>query len=374
MHWVPGGVLAQTTGTTTPGANQTATAVDTPEGIAASGILDGVLPDWIPDVAIELVASLLVFILAYLAAKLIVRLFGRRLARRFDRPSLTRTAISGIRALVFGVAVLVVLRINGLDLGNIALSITVLSAVVGVILAPIVGSVISGVFLLADQPYEIGDMIQLDEAGKRGYVEDITLRYTKIFTLDNTFLVIPNGTIRDRDVYNFSAEDPRTRLSLPILVTYESDVPEAQRRIEEATRQVTGVIEGGPSIRIGASRYPAAPRCLIESFADHGVQLSLRFWVKKPYRIPAVRSTVQENVYEVFAADEALEFAYPHSHLVFDETSGDLSVDDARSRPGRPGGPARSRGNRDSRIRRSSRRDSPSQPPVRDDGDRDDEA
>jgi small-conductance mechanosensitive channel len=367
MLRLPGGVLAQTaTGTDAAPVTQTANATG-PDGIASSGVLAGLLPDWIPDVAIELTASLLVFVLAYLVSRLVVRLFGRRLARRFDRPSLTRTAISGIRALVFVAAALVVLRINGLDLGNIALSITVLSAVLGVILAPIVGSVISGVFLLADQPYEIGDMIQLDEAGKRGYVEDITLRYTKIFTLDNTFLVIPNGTIRDRDVYNFSAEDPRTRLSLPILVTYESDVPQAQRRIEEAARRVEGVIEGGPSIRIGASRYPAAPRCLIESFADHGVSLSLRFWVKKPYRIPAVRSTVQENIYEAFADDAALEFAYPHSHLVFDETSGALSVDDARPRPG-SGGRARSAGTRDSRIRRSARREPvPDRPASEDD-------
>jgi len=285
------------------------------------------LPEWLPIWVVELVASVVVFALAYVVAKLVVRLFGRRLARRFDRPSLTRTALSGLRAIVFVAALLVVLRINGLDLGNIALSVTVFSAVVGVILAPIVGSVISGVFLLADQPYEIGDMIQLDESGTRGFVEDITLRYTKIFTLDNTFLVIPNGTIRDRDVYNYSAEDPRTRLSLPVLVTYESDVTRAQRRIEEAARRVEGVIEGGPSIRIGASRYPAAPNCLVEQFADHGVALSLRFWVRVPYRIPAVRSAVQENVYEVFAADDDLEFAYPHSHLVFDETSGSLSVD-----------------------------------------------
>jgi len=317
----PDATVPAVDGTATPGGNVS-------QGPLAGDLgLGALLPEWLPIWVVELTASVVVFALAYVVARLAVRLFGRRLARRFDRPSLTRTALSGIRALVFVGALLVVLRINGLDLGNIALSVTVFSAVVGVILAPIVGSVISGVFLLADQPFEIGDMIQLDEDGKRGFVEDITLRYTKIFTLDNTFLVIPNGTIRDRDVYNFSAEDPRTRLSLPVLITYESDVGTAQRRIEEAARKVEGVIEGGPSIRIGAARYPAAPNCLIESFADNGIALTLRFWVRVPYRIPAVRSQVQENVDRVFAEDDDLEFAYPHSHLVFDETSGALSVD-----------------------------------------------
>ena len=284
-----------------------------------------VLPSWIPLWIVHVVESLIVLLVAWGASKLVIRLFGRRLAQRFERPSLTRTAIRGIRTTFFVAAMVVVLNIWGLALGDIALSVTVFSAVVGVILAPIVGSVISGLFLLADQPYEIGDMIQLDESGKRGYVEDITLRYTKIFTLDNTFLVIPNGTIRERDVYNFSAEDPRTRLSVEVLVTYESDVPEAQRRIEQAAREVEGVIEGGPSIRVGASRYQAAPDCLVSRFADSGVLLNLRFWVRTPYHIPTVRSTVQENVWAAIEEIDA-EFAYPHSHLFFDETSGDLDV------------------------------------------------
>ncbi len=300
---------------------------------ASDGFDPAWVPTWIPGWLPALVASLGVFVLAWLVARLIVRLVGRRLARRFQRPSLTRTALSGIRAAVFVVALLVALRLNGLDLGNIALSVTVFSAVVGVILAPIVGSVISGVFLLADQPYEIGDMIELDEAGRRGFVEDITLRYTKIFTLDNTFLVIPNGTIRERDVFNYSAEDPRTRVSLEVLVTYESDVPEAQRLIEEAARQVDGVIDGGPSIRIGSARYPAAPDCLISEFADHGVLLTMRYWVTEPYRLQTVRSAVHEQVYAALRASD-VEFAYPHSHLVFDETTGELGLS-VRNRSGR---------------------------------------
>jgi hypothetical protein len=228
---------------------------------------------------------------------------------------------------VFLFAFLVILRINGLNLGNIALSVTVFSAVMGVILAPIVGSVISGVFLLADQPYEIGDMIELagDGEAKRGFVEDITLRYTKIFTLDNTFLVIPNGNIRERDVYNYSAEDARIRRTLDVLVTYESDIAEAQRLLERSARKTDGIIEGGPRIRIGAARYPARPDCLIGTFGDHGVLLRLRYWLEEPYRLQTIRSNLQERV-RAAMEDADVEIAYLHSHLHFNETSGHLEV------------------------------------------------
>jgi small-conductance mechanosensitive channel len=153
----------------------------------------------------------------------------------------------------------------------------------------------------------------------------MTLRYTKVFTLDNTFLVVPNGNIRERDVYNYSAEDPRTRQTLDVLVTYESDISEARNLIERSARQVDDIIEGGPRIRIGGARYPAHPDCLIGTFGDHGVLLRLRYWVKEPYRLQTVKSKLQTNVWDALE-DADVEIAYPHSHLYFDDTSGELEV------------------------------------------------
>ena len=289
----------------------------------------GFVPDWVPDWGLELLATVVVIVLAWVTARLLIRLFGRRIARHLQRPSLTRVSLAGIRVGVYVFAILTIMRIYGLDLGSIALSVTVFSAVVGVILAPIVGSIISGIFLLADQPYEIGDLIELTDQEKRGFVEDITLRYTKIFTLENTFIVIPNGEMRQRDVINYSAEDRRVRLDLDILVTYESDISEARTLMETSARETEGVISGGPSIRVGGARYPATPTCQLADFADDGILLRLRFWIQEPHRIQTIQSRVQTNIWEAFE-DAPVEIAYPHSHLVFDETSGELQVEMTR--------------------------------------------
>jgi len=299
----------------------------------ATDSVQSVVPEWVPAWLIDAVLSIAVLLLAAGVARLMVKLFGRRLARHFERQSLTRVSLAGIRLGVYLFGLLVVLRINGLMLGDIALSVTVFSAVIGVILAPIVGSVISGVFLLADQPYEIGDMIELSDSGTRGFVEDITLRYTKIFTLDNTFLVVPNGEMRQRDVTNYSAEDTRIRATLDVLITYESDLPVARQSMEDSARAVDGVISGGPGIRIGSARYPAAPDCLIAEFADHGILLRLRYWINEPYRLQTIRSRVQTNVWEAFEGED-VEIAYPHSHLYFDETTGELPLSFAGSEVG----------------------------------------
>ncbi|MFC7059604.1 mechanosensitive ion channel family protein [Halovenus salina] len=300
-------------------------ANDTAIGGESGVTRPGIIPDGVPIWVLEVGYTVVVLMLASLVARLLVHLFSRRIAQHFERPSLTRVSLAAIRVGVYIFALLTILRIFGLDLGNIALSVTVFSAVLGVVLAPIVGSIISGVFLLADQPYEIGDMVELTDQGTRGYIEDITLRYTKIFTLDNTFLVVPNGEMRSRDVVNYSAEDTRVRLTLDVLLTYESELATAREKIQQSARAVDGVLSGGPGIRIGSARYPASPQCLIADFADDGILLRLRYWVQEPYRIPAIRSEVSANIWDAFEG-EAVEIAYPHSHLVFDETSGELQL------------------------------------------------
>ncbi|MFC5972845.1 mechanosensitive ion channel family protein [Halomarina salina] len=291
----------------------------------------------IPDEWARLILTLLVIALSWYAAQFLTKTFGRRIARRFRRPSVTRTVLRLMRGVVYVFGFLTILGIYNVKLGDITISLTVFSAVIGIVLAPIVGSYVQGLFVLADQPYEVGDMVELvgRDPPQRGFIEDVTLRYTKIFTFDNTFLVVPNGTMRERDVVNYSAEDPRSRLTLDVLVTYEGDLKEARELIEDSARGVDRVIEGGPDIRIGSARYPAAPTCYIENYADHGVNLRLRYWVREPYKLLTVRSRVQERIWERLD-DADVEIAYPHSHVVFDETTGELPVSMRDRGPGAP--------------------------------------
>ncbi|RQG89765.1 mechanosensitive ion channel family protein [Natrarchaeobius halalkaliphilus] len=282
--------------------------------------VNGVLPSTFPEPT-ELGLALVVLIFGWFLSKLVVRLAGRTIARRIERPSVTRTVLRGVRVSVLIVTLIVVAAILGLSGGEILLQVTVISAVIAVVLAPLVGSLINGLFILADRPYEIGDMIEITDEGHRGFVEDITIRYTKIFTLQNTFIVIPNSEIQQRDVINYSAEDERTRISVEFEITYESDLEAARRHAERAARSVDTVISGGPDIRIGSARYAAAPVCTIREYADDGIALELFFWTKRPYKQTLARSSVHAAVRKRFLEND-IEFAYPHRHHVFDETSG----------------------------------------------------
>jgi Small-conductance mechanosensitive channel len=258
-----------------------------------------------------------------LATVLLVRYGGRLLEipveQQFDRQSVQATVTRVLKIGMVAAGLVLALSVIGVDLGNVVLSVTVFSAVLGLVLAPIVAAIINGLFILMDQPYEIGDMVELDD-GRRGFIDNMTIRYTKIITLENTFLVIPNSVIRERLVTNYSAEDPRTRLTLRFGLTYDSDIDRARELIQRTAASVDGVIEGGPAIRIRAARYPAVPTVLLREFGDSGIILELWCWVERPFQLIGTTSAINEAVRTAFHADPAhLEFAFPHRHLKFDD-------------------------------------------------------
>ncbi|APX97013.1 mechanosensitive ion channel family protein [Natronorubrum daqingense] len=285
--------------------------------VGNDGIPDGIAPDW--------VLALVVLLVGWYGSKLLVRAGRPYVVERMRRRSVAEIGLRIARAVVMLAAVFVILGIFGVELSDLLLSVTILSVVVGVILTPVASDLVGGLFVLANRPYEVGDMIELVDQEASGHVVDVTLRYTKIRTLENTFLVVPNSTIRERDVVNLSADDERSRVSIEFVVTYEGDLEEARTLLEEAAEEIDGVIEGGPGIAMGSTKYPVRPTAFIESFADHGVKLELNFWVERPYLPRVMRSKIHEAVWERLE-DADVEIAYPHTHLVFDETSGTAQV------------------------------------------------
>ncbi|MFC7080074.1 mechanosensitive ion channel domain-containing protein [Halorussus caseinilyticus] len=136
--------------------------------VGVADVLDGAIETFWSLPGARYVVVTLILVVAWYGSRFLIRFLGRPVARRFQRPSLTKTVLGGIRAIVMVFAASVAASQLGFKPGDILLSVTVFSAVLGLVLAPIIGSVINGLFLLADQPYEIGDMIELVDRDTRG--------------------------------------------------------------------------------------------------------------------------------------------------------------------------------------------------------------
>jgi small-conductance mechanosensitive channel len=131
---------------------------------------------------------------------------------------------------------------------------------------------IAGFIILADQPYRVGDRIEIQGEGTWGDVVDIGLRTTRIRTRDNRMVIVPNSVISKNQVVNYTFPDPRYRIQIHIGIGYGSNIEEVRQLIVETVRQVEGVLPDKPVdslyIEMGESDMIFRVRWWIESYED----------------------------------------------------------------------------------------------------------
>lgn len=165
-----------------------------------------------------------------------------------------------------------------------------------------VSNIISGLFLLADQPFEIGDAV--DIGGNAGAVLDISLFSTRLRTFDNKYLRIPNDTVANAKIINFSYYDIR-RIDISVGVAYKSDVGSAVDVLQ-------GVIEGNSRVLV-----EPGPQVLVSGFGDSSIDMVVRVWVQtsdiftaKTELIMTIKTALEEA---------GIEIPFPYRTLTFDE-------------------------------------------------------
>jgi small-conductance mechanosensitive channel len=113
-------------------------------------------------------------------------------------------------------------------------------------------NVFSGIQLVVDQPIRAGDFVEVDQS-TRGIVHEIGLRSTKIRTLNNNMIIVPNNILAQTVIVNNEAYDRRYAHRFMIGFGYASDSRHVQRVLEDvldtAGREVTGILPGPHSVR-----------------------------------------------------------------------------------------------------------------------------
>jgi small-conductance mechanosensitive channel len=135
-----------------------------------------------------------------------------------------------------------------------------------------IADAIAGFIILFDQPFRIGDRIEIQDAGTWGDVVDIGLRTTRIRTRDNRMVIVPNSVIGTNQVINYSFPDPQYRIQTHVGIAYGTDIERARQLIVDTVRQVTGVLPDKPVdalyIEMGDSAMIFRVRWWIESYVD----------------------------------------------------------------------------------------------------------
>ena len=164
---------------------------------------------------------------------------------------------------------------------------------------------IAGIILLMDRPFRLGEWVQIGE--EYGRVEGLTLRTTRLRTLDNESIAIPNAVVAGGKVKNLSAGGP-LRLRIPVGVAYRYDTREVRRALE-------GVVRAHPKVL-----DDPAPAVLVTGLGDNSVDFTLIVWIPESEipEYPVVAAEITEAA--KIALDEAgIEIPFPQRTLWFAE-------------------------------------------------------
>lgn len=108
--------------------------------------------------------------------------------------------------------------------------------------------IISGFIILIDRPFQTGDRIKIDSMDTWGNVEIIGSRTTRIRTLDNRLVIVPNSTIVNNKVETYTSTNPEYQVVLSLGIGYGSDIDQVLEIIKQAIMSVSGVMESKPPI------------------------------------------------------------------------------------------------------------------------------
>ena len=160
----------------------------------------------------------------------------------------------------------------------------------------------AGVFIMADAPYKLKDMIVL-ESGERGQVTHIGIRSTRILTRDDVEITLPNSIMGNVKIINEAGgPSEKYRIRIKVGVAYGSDIDNVHSVLLDVARNHSSVC-----------RYPE-PRVRFRSFGNSSLDHELLCWVEKPVLRGRVTHELNTDIYKRFIAED-IEIPFPQRDL-----------------------------------------------------------
>lgn len=227
------------------------------------------LQDHIPNLisfAIEIVLALIFFFLGRIMIKWIRKLVRKMLERSNVDKGVETFVDSLLKFMLYGILLFTIATKFGFDTASVAALIASAGVAVGLAVQGSLSNFAGGILILLLKPFVVGDYIIEDNHGDEGTVKEIQLFYTKLLTVDNRTVVIPNGMLTNNSLTNVTHMDER-KLELKVSISYESDLLKAKAVLADLIRKESRIMQDKEH------------RIFVDELGDDGVILGMRCWV-----------------------------------------------------------------------------------------------
>jgi small-conductance mechanosensitive channel len=202
---------------------------------------------------------------------------------------------------LYAAAIVLILHYMGLDLTVFTLFSGALGLGLGFGLQKVFANLVSGFIILADKSIKPGDVIQV--GNQYGWINFLGSRYVSVVARNGTEHLIPNENLITNEVINWSYSNKLVRLSLPVGVSYESD-------LEKVRDLVLEVAQATPRVLVDPK-----PTCLLMGFGDSTINLELRLWINDPQNgVGRVKSELNWGIWKAFK-EHGIELPFPQRDI-----------------------------------------------------------
>ncbi|GAB5410657.1 MAG: mechanosensitive ion channel [Balneolaceae bacterium] len=251
--------------------------------------------------------SLIIFILFIVGfsflASFVKRLLNKRILPKFIKDSglrYTLARMSQYVIVIFGL--FISFQFLGIDLTGLAVIFGFLSVGIGFGLQNITSNFISGLIVLFERPISVGDRVQVNNI--EGDVQEINIRSTKVKTLDNISIIVPNSEFVSKDVINFSHGDPSYRLSITVGVAYNSNLDNVLKALNDVAEKSNHVLKN------------PKPDVHLRNFGDSAWDMKLLVWIPDVKNKYTIQNELNQAIVRKFREMD-IEIPFPQRDINF---------------------------------------------------------
>ncbi|MDX1419516.1 MAG: mechanosensitive ion channel family protein [Rubricoccaceae bacterium] len=259
-------------------------------GIAAR-LRDAFDPEVMGGALAAFVANLIVGLLTFAAFYLLWRLLDRGLRGLIRRSDVDATSASfletALKYVVLVIGAVQALAVAGINTAAVIASLGLAGLTVGFAARDALSNLISGLLIFWDRPFVIGDLVEVE--GDYGRVDRITLRSTRVVTVDGKMLAVPNSTIINTTVASYT-NFPHLRLDIAVTVGVEED-------LDRVRAVLLGLVADDP---VFLPEPP--PRMVVTALNDYNVEVQLQAWLSDEREHIPQRFALRERVFKALTA------------------------------------------------------------------------
>lgn len=227
--------------------------------------LEGLVPDLL-NFAFQVVVAIVIYAIGSKLIKLIVKMVRRSMERANADEGVKQFVTPVVKYSLYVILVFIIMGLFGIATTSAVAVLGSAGVAIGLALQGSLSNFAGGVLILILKPFRVGDYIIEDSGKNEGTVTEISIFYTKLLTVDNRMVMIPNGTLSNSSITNVAQMD-RRRVDLVVGIAYEADI----RTAKDILMQL--------ALAEPARLKDEEPVVYVNELGASSVDLGLRVWV-----------------------------------------------------------------------------------------------